>query len=160
MIGNLLPGYQHLQNIHPMLVHFPIAFLVGAALLYFIASLLHSKELALAGYFMLLMGTLGAIAAAGTGLYAEDGVMIDQSVKDNLLRWHEYLMLTVAGTSIVLTAWATLARTFPEKWRLVFLTLFLAMLFTMVWGADFGGRMVYDYNAGGSACRQFIEFTK
>ncbi len=160
MLGSILPGYQHLQNIHPMVVHFPIAFLVGAAIFYFIASLLHSKELALVGFFMLLIGTLGAMAAAGTGLYAEDGVMIDQTVKDNLLYWHKYLMLTVGGISIVLSVWAALARTFPEKWRLVFLTLFLAMLFFMIWGADFGGRMVYDYNAGGTACKQFIEFSK
>jgi hypothetical protein len=27
-------------------------------------------------------------------------------------------------------------------------------------GADFGGRMVYDYNAGGAACPQPIDFGK
>jgi len=27
-------------------------------------------------------------------------------------------------------------------------------------GADDGGRMVYDYNAGGQACGQPIEFTQ
>jgi len=27
-------------------------------------------------------------------------------------------------------------------------------------GADYGARMVYDYNAGGNACSQPIEFTK
>jgi hypothetical protein len=34
------------------------------------------------------------------------------------------------------------------------------MIGVMTVGADFGGRMVYDYNAGGSACRQPIQFTK
>jgi uncharacterized membrane protein len=160
MLGNLLPGYQHLQNIHPMVVHFPIAFLMGAALLYFAAWLLHNQTLATVGFYLLILGTLGAAAAAGTGLYAEDGVMIDPSVKDNLLQWHEYLMLSVAGLSIALTGWAIWARPFPQKGRLVFLTLFLALVLTLAWGADFGGRMVYDYNAGGSACPQFIEFTK
>ncbi len=30
----LLPGAQHLQNLHPLIVHFPIVFLISAALLY------------------------------------------------------------------------------------------------------------------------------
>jgi hypothetical protein len=30
----------------------------------------------------------------------------------------------------------------------------------MVRGADFGGRLVYDYNAGGNACGQPIEFSR
>ena len=37
MLESLLPGVQHLQNIHPIMVHFPIAFLVGAALFYALA---------------------------------------------------------------------------------------------------------------------------
>ena len=32
-----LPGAQHLQNLHPVLVHFPLAFLSGAAVLYLLA---------------------------------------------------------------------------------------------------------------------------
>ena len=36
----------------------------------------------------------------------------------------------------------------------------LGMLLVMSFGADYGARMVYDYNAGGNACSQPIEFTK
>ena len=36
----------------------------------------------------------------------------------------------------------------------------LAMAGVMSKGADDGGRMVYDYNAGGSACGQPIEYSK
>ena len=56
--------------------------------------------------------------------------------------------------------WAILARPFPKKGRLLFLFLLLVMIGAMTVGADFGGRMVFDYNAGGSACRQPIQFTK
>jgi hypothetical protein len=37
MMESFLPGLQHLQNFHPLVVHFPIAFLVGAELFYFLA---------------------------------------------------------------------------------------------------------------------------
>ena len=36
----------------------------------------------------------------------------------------------------------------------------LVLLAVMTKGADYGGRLVYDYNAGGSACGQPIEFTR
>jgi hypothetical protein len=36
----------------------------------------------------------------------------------------------------------------------------LGILVVLSFGADYGARMVYDYNAGGNACSQPIEFTK
>lgn len=79
----------HLQNIHPLVVHFPIAFLTGAALLYVLSWIQRSASLASAGFYLLIAGTLAAAAAVGTGLYAEDGVMIARSVREHLLGIHE-----------------------------------------------------------------------
>ena len=160
MLETLLPGVQHLQNIHPLVVHFPIAFLVGAALFYFLGWIFRNNTLTTAGFLLLILGTLSAGAAVGTGLYAEDGVMVSRSVWEHLLEVHEKFMLVALGLSIVLSAWAFIARPFPKKGRLLFLLLFLVLLGIMSVGADYGARMVYDYNAGGSACSQPIEFTK
>jgi uncharacterized membrane protein len=160
MLETLLPGVQHLQNIHPLVVHFPIAFLVGAALFYFLGWIFRNNTLTTAGFLLLILGTLSAGAAVGTGLYAEDGVMVSRSVREHLLEVHEKFMLVTLGLSIVLSAWAFIARPFPKKGRLLFLLLFLVLLGIMSVGADYGARMVYDYNAGGSACSQPIEFTK
>jgi len=160
MLETLLPGVQHLQNIHPLVVHFPIAFLVGAALFYFLGWIFRNNTLTTAGFLLLILGTLSAGAAVGTGLYAEDGVMVSRSVREHLLEVHEKFMLVTLGLSIVLSAWAFIARPFPKRGRLFFLLLFLVLLGIMSGGADYGARMVYDYNAGGSACSQPIEFTK
>jgi len=59
-----------------------------------------------------------------------------------------------------LTIWAMFARPFPKKGKPFFVLLFLVLLGVMSLGADYGARMVYDYNAGGNACSQPIEFTK
>jgi uncharacterized membrane protein len=160
MLEILLPGAQHLQNIHPLLVHFPIASLAGAALLYALAWISRSDRLAFAAFVVLIVGTLSAGAAVGTGLYAEDGVMVSRSVREHLLDHHEDLMLTTLGLSVVLSIWALLKKPFPKKGRPVFILLLLVMLGVMSVGADYGARMVYDYNAGGNACSQPIEFTK
>jgi uncharacterized membrane protein len=160
MFETLLPGVQHLQNIHPLVVHFPIAFLVGAALLYFLSWIFRNQAFAATAFLLLILGTLSAGAAVATGLYGEEGVMISRSVREHLLETHEKLMLVTLGMSIVLSAWAFIVRPFPKKWRFLFLLLFLVLLGIMAVGADYGARMVYDYNAGGDACSQPIEFTR
>ncbi len=160
MLETLLPGLQHLQNIHPLFVHFPIAFLTGAALFYVLAWVLNSDKLTFTAFMFLMVGTLSAGAAVGTGLYAEDGVMVSRSVRGHLLEHHKDFMLATLGMSIVLTLWALFGRSFPKKGRPFFILLFLILLGIMSVGADNGARMVYDYNAGGNACSQPIEFTK
>ncbi len=160
MTGTVLPGLQHLQNIHPLVVHFPIALLMGAALFYFLALIFRKDTFATTAFFLLILGTLSACVAAGTGLYAEEGVMVSFSVREHLLEHHEQLMLAITGLSIILTLWAVIARPFPKKKRGIFIFLIVIMLGIMTWGADYGARMVYDYNAGGNACSQPIEFTK
>jgi len=160
MLETLLPGVQHLQNIHPLVVHFPIAFLVGAALFYFLSWIFRNQTFATTAFLLLILGTLFAGAAVATGLYGEEGVMVSRSVREHLLEPHEKLMLTTLGVSIGLTIWAVIGRPFPEKKRLLFLYFLLVLLGMMTVGADYGARMVYDYNAGGNACSQPIEFTK
>jgi uncharacterized membrane protein len=120
MFGTLLPGVQHLQNIHPLVVHFPIAFLMGAALSYFLSWIFRNQTFATSAFLLLILGTLAAGAAVGTGLYAEDGVMVSRSVRGHLLESHETLMLTTLGLSIVLVAWAITSRPFPKKRRSIF----------------------------------------
>lgn len=160
MLGALLPGAQHLQNFHPLVVHFPLAFLPIAAILYLVAIVTGRDSLAWAGLGLLVLGTAAAAVAAGTGLYAEEGVMVARSVRAALLEWHERLMLTTVALNIVATAWAVLDRPLPRKGRFAFLLLLFVLTAILTRGADYGGRMVYGYNAGGSACGQPIEFTE
>ena len=56
------------SHFHPMLVHFPIA-LVAVGFLAEIAAMLIKKEacLSVAGFYLLILGTLSAIVAWGTG---------------------------------------------------------------------------------------------
>jgi uncharacterized membrane protein len=160
MLDRLLPGVSHLQNLHPLFVHFPIAFLVGAAVFYIVAWIAGKDRLAVIAFAMLLAGTASGAAAIATGLYAQGGVMVARSVRSALLEEHETLMLTTGGLALALSVWAVVQRPFPRRARPLFVLLLLILLGVMLKGADDGGRMVYDYNAGGSACGQPIEFTR
>jgi len=160
VLERILPGASQLQNYHPLLVHFPIAFIYGAALLYFLASIAASERLKWTALWMLMLGALGAAAAVASGFYAATGLMVSQSVRHELLRNHKHLMVAASAVTGVLTVWAIATRPMPTRGRYLFLVGLVALLGLIAAGADLGGEMVYSYNAGGSACAQPIDFRK
>ncbi len=122
------PGAHALQNLHPLVVHYPIAFLTASVPIYFLAWILHSEALEWVGLCLLGLGALGAANAVSAGLWGSEGVMIAPSVREHILVYHEWFMIVVFALSAVL-----------------------------IKGADYGGWMVSGYNAGGSL-PQPIEF--
>jgi len=154
------PGAQHLQNIHPLIVHFPIALLSAAALMYWLGFLVRRESWQWSGLWTLVLGVLGAAAAVATGLYAAPGVMLAPSVKTALLAYHKQTMIAVLILSAALALWAIAARPMPARGRGAFLAMLVLVVALIAKGADYGGRMVYDYNAGGYACGQPIEFSQ
>jgi uncharacterized membrane protein len=154
-----MPGFGGLQNIHPLIVHFPIALLSSALLVFWFSWVAHRESWAWTGLWLLGLGTLGAIVAVWTGLGAADGVMIAPSVRERILEHHKHYMLTVLVFSIVLTVWAWLTRPMPQRGRIGFMLLMLLMAAILVKGADYGGWMVFGYNAGGNL-PQPIEFSQ
>ncbi len=155
-----LPGVQHIQNIHPLVVHFPVALLPAAAMVYWLAFLTRREPWQWTALWLLALGAAGAAVAVATGLYAAPGVMLAPSVKEHLLVHHKWIMVATLALSAALALWAATARPMPRRWRGLFLVLLLVMTALIAKGADYGGRMVYDYNAGGYACSQPIEFSQ
>ena len=160
MLERILPGASQLQNYHPLLVHFPIAFIYGAALLYFLAWITASEKLQWSAFWMLLLGALTAAAALISGFYAAPGLMVSQSVRHQLLNHHKHLMVAASILTGALTIWSLTTRPMPTRARYLFLTGLLAVIVLIAAGADLGGEMVYGYNAGGTACPQPIDFRK
>ena len=152
-------GAEELQNLHPLIVHYPIAFLTASVPVYFLAWILHIESLEVIGLWLLGVGTLGAAAAVYTGWMGSQGVMVAPSVRDQVLVYHQWLMVVVLGLSILLAGWALLARPMPRRGRPVFVIGLMLMSLVLAKGADYGGWMVFGYNAGGSL-PQPIEFSK
>lgn len=148
-----------MQNLHPMVVHFPIAFLISAAALYLIALIVRGEWFAQAAFWMLLAGAAAATIGIWTGFRANDSVMIAPSVRANILVHHKHLMVATWTMSLILAGWGIAARPFPRRGKFVFVLLLLAMTGVLVRGADYGGWMVFGYNAGGSL-PQPIEFNQ
>jgi uncharacterized membrane protein len=160
VLERILPGASQLQNYHPLLVHFPIAFIYGAALLYFTASISASESLKWTALWMLALGAISAAVALISGFYAAPGLMVSQSVRTELLQHHKHLMVAMSAITGALTIWAIATRPMPTRGRYVFLAGLILVMGLIAAGADLGGEMVFSYNAGGSACAQPIDFKK
>jgi uncharacterized membrane protein len=152
-------GLEAVQNFHPLVVHYPVALLTLAALLYVVAWALKRESWAWPALWMLAIGTLGAGLALWTGLRAGTGVMVAESVREHILIHHKQVMIAVFAMSVMLSAWALYAPPLPHRGRAVFVALMVVMAFLIVRGTDYGAWMVYGYNAGG-ALPQPIEFSQ
>ncbi len=140
------PGIATLgYNVHPALVHFPIAFLSVFFLLEMVGCGLRRDRLRQTASAMLYCGTLGALLAAAAGLYAANTVPHGDAVHD-IMEWHERLGLAVASLAIILSVWRLMAKQVPVGMeKTLFLLLSTIMTASLVFGADLGGSMVYGH---------------
>ncbi len=61
-------------HIHPMIVHFPIALLIVGFLFDLIGTFVKKDFYSKAGFYLLILGTLGVVAAYFSGDLAGDGI--------------------------------------------------------------------------------------
>ncbi len=143
--GIMALGY----NIHPMVVHFPIALLTAYLFADFMAMFRKDREWNILASGLLYLGTLGAIAAAAAGLVAEHLVAHGDEVHDIMER-HELLGLTVASLSVLLSLIRYLGGSALTTAMGQGLRGFMGLLIwvCLFFGADLGGTMVYQYGVG------------
>ncbi|MCI0733069.1 MAG: DUF2231 domain-containing protein [Methylococcaceae bacterium] len=139
------PGIAEMANIHPLLVHFPIALLTGFIVSELLSVVSGSKDLRIAGKWMLYFGTLGALAAAAVGLLGAEGVFHEGEVHEQMSRHRDY-GLNVVALSLFLCAWRlTEGRDLLGLSRIIQNALGVLILVNLMLGADLGGGMVYKY---------------
>jgi uncharacterized membrane protein len=132
---------------HPALVHFPIAWLVGLAIIDFFGLVRRRQEWQRAGIFVLAGTVLSLLPTAATGLLRATHMPMDAATHA-LLVTHRTLNFVVAG--LVLAAFALRLwrrNSLQGGWRITYLALVVAACGAVLLAADFGGRMVYgpDY---------------
>ena len=145
ILSSLLPGIAGMDNIHPLLVHFPIAFLSVFFVLDVIATLAKKPQWrAVAGWF-LYVGTIAAVFTVIAGFMAADSVVHGGNVHE-IMESHEHFGLSVLSLSIALSAWRIKSGGLIRGGANSLFLLLAAMLCVlMLLGADLGGLMVYQY---------------
>lgn len=145
----LFPGLQAMANIHPVLVHFPIAFLLGALLMEALAVLRKREDWHRAAVALLYLGTAGAVAAAASGWFAEETVDHTEA-SHAVMELHKTIMLWATGLTVSLAIVAFLGgRYLGGRSLQVFLLVGLLVVSLMLaTGADRGGQLVYQFGTG------------
>jgi uncharacterized membrane protein len=138
------------SHFHPMIVHFPVA-LIAVGFLLDLAYLFYKKEFCLskAGFYLMILGTLGAIAAFTTG-----HLFTDQPTQGEILGAFEKHETAALITMIVMIL-ASIVRLYlviskKEETNLKWLSFCLYLIgFCAVGFTGFmGGTMVYNYMLG------------
>lgn len=135
--------------LHPVLIHFPIALLVAAWLLYILSFFrVADKPWGFSAYIALLGGTVMLIPALISGSVAEELVNPDSPAHE-VASDHEIAGYVLAWLAVMLTGWASWRQ---NNWKqpeagmfLGIITLLLALLF---YAGMLGGELVYQHGAG------------
>lgn len=139
-----------ISHLHPMIVHFPIALLI-VGFLFDAISLFTKKEFfSTAGFYLLILGTLGAVVAFFTGLNAGGGLSEAGSLKQ-ALESHEgaaelalWLMVIAAVVRIALV----LAKKYEGGFKYAALFLALIGVLAIARTGYYGGELVFRHAAG------------
>ncbi|QED26757.1 DUF2231 domain-containing protein [Microvenator marinus] len=143
----LLPGLTSAPNLHPMVVHFPIAFWIAATGAWSLALARKRDDAWRFGRWLHLLGLLGAAVAVGFGFWATEEMGHDTPGHD-LVHVHRDLMLVATGIALVVTALAWWRGDASRRWRVGLMVGSLLLLGVMTIGADRGAELVFRYGIG------------
>ena len=141
----LLPGW------HPMVVHFPLALVVVAALSLLAARLLraerHCATLATLGTWNLCLGAFAALFALGTGLAAtihlQAGPEAHQAISLHM-KWAVSATLAL----VLLAVWRGAGTAQESRPSWIFIVLLMAATAALIMTGYRGGQNVYRYGVG------------
>lgn len=137
-----------MHPVHPMVVHFPIALLTTSVVFDFLAMRWRHKSLQDVGFYTLIAGLLGAVAAVLTGALAEEAVE-NKGIPEAVIEIHEAL-----GYATLLFFIGLLALRLLMRWELIreipalYLAMGVAGIMILSAAGYFGGSLVYDFGAG------------
>ena len=111
------------DELHPLIIHFPISLLSSGFLFDFLSYLLKKKSLEFAGWWNLILGLVSALCAIVTGLIADYGSkpgLMDAPFP--IYTNHGSLQILALCVFVVLLFWRGLLQgTLPQKPKMVLL---------------------------------------
>ncbi len=141
-------GLKEMINIHPLFVHYPIAFLTAASVFYLLGVFVKKQGLLEVGRWMLYSGTVLSALTVWTGLQAAGTVGHDAEVH-RIMTFHQNLGYVILAFSVALSAWTLAVKTaLPGKPKGAFVAAMILLAVLVAQEADLGGRMVFLKGVG------------
>jgi uncharacterized membrane protein len=141
----IMPGVANMDNIHPLLVHFPIAFLSAFFAVDLLGTLAKKAQWRSVASCLLYLGTVAAVFTVLAGFNAASTVAHGQNVHA-IMENHEHFGVSVLSLAALLSAWRLKSHGLIQGGtNVLFLILSTLLVLIMSLGADLGGLMVYHY---------------
>ena len=140
-------GVREMMNIHPIIVHIPVALFPASLLFYGLGIVLKRPSLCVAGRACLYLAVLGAAAAVWTGEAAEESLPHNARIH-RLLEAHEQIGWWIARLGVAAAGWSFFQRDHRPRLAPAFLALLGVVTLMVAQNGDLGGRMVYVEGAG------------
>lgn len=153
MFEHLLPGIAAMENIHPLLVHFPIALLTLFFLIDVAGSVVDKHHWRLAASWFLYGGTVFAGLTVAAGMQAAATVLHGDDVHE-IMETHEHFGLSILILATLLSMWRLFGqKTLHGALNAAYLCAAGLLCVLLALGADLGGLMVYKYGVAVAAAR-------
>jgi uncharacterized membrane protein len=146
---SLLGGIETLgTNLHPLLLHFPIAFVFGFIFTEVYGVIFKKTGIRQWASGLLYLGGIGAVLTVVSGLTAAETVPHGAQVHE-IMEWHQRAGITVAVLTVALGIWRRVGG-IPQSAMAMALSMALTLVIAGVLflGADMGGMMVYQHGVG------------
>jgi uncharacterized membrane protein len=145
---------EFLAGLHPLVVHFPIAFLFLYIFLEIINIFINNKNIEKLSILLLLFGVLGGVISVLTGNQTYQLMLVNPSITQYhffLIEKHElYASVTIwyfLGL-LIYKMYALIKKKNQSLLRYLFVIFALGGAVLLYKTADFGGRLVYGFGIG------------
>jgi uncharacterized membrane protein len=137
-------------HIHPMVVHFPIALILAG----FLAEVLYlfykkSEWLNKTGFYLMILGTLGAIAAFTSGqlftLEPTEGEIVSVFEQHETGAWITLIVMVIA---VIFRSFLVLTKRYHGTMRWISFLTYLIGVAAVSFTGFIGGTMVYNFMIG------------
>src|ERR1700693_2156895 len=136
---------------HPMVVHFPLALVVTAALFLVAARLLrqerHAATLATVGTWNLCVGAIAALCALATGLAAVLDLHVGLAARQAISLHVKWAIFTTLAL-VLLAVWRGAGSAQQSRPSWIFMGMLLAATAALIVTGYRGGQNVYRYGVG------------
>jgi uncharacterized membrane protein len=151
-------------DLHPKVVHFPIAFLIIYAAFEAVGAIFKKDFFSKAAHLFLLLGVIGLVAALLTGERAEAmaeeledlGALIPFRAINEHKDWANITIWYFTGLLIVRSV-VVIKKKFIGAFQYIFVVLAFVGVFFIYETAEHGGILVYKYGVGTDLLKETIE---
>lgn len=146
---------EFLVNMHPVIIHFPIAFFVAYFLLEVAALVTKKDSLCKMAAIFLGAGVIFALIAVLTGNQAHEVLkpvlrMKPSYIKEAIENHEQFATITLwfFFAMLVLRVYLLIKKNLSPNWRFVFFVLALLGMYFVYQTGILGGKLVYDFGVG------------